>query len=82
MLRVTGGYIRPKHDKICFLAGAEIIVEDNGPGFDPDVKGDSGITLKNIRQRLEMMCNGSLTITPGDNGGTVVTITIPDSAAQ
>ncbi len=26
------------------------------------------------------MCGGSLAITPGDGGGTVVTVTIPDSA--
>ena len=61
---------------------AEIIVKDNGSGFDFDETKEPGIALKNIRQRLEMMCNGSLTITPGDNGGTVVTITIPDNAAQ
>ena len=28
------------------------------------------------------MCGGSLTIAPGDGGGTVVTVTIPDSGAQ
>jgi LytS/YehU family sensor histidine kinase len=71
-------FVRTRHTD----SGAEIIVEDSGPGFDPDEKGDSGITLKNIRQRLEMMCNGSLTITPAEKGGTVVTITIPDSATQ
>ena len=64
-------------------AGTEIIVEDNGPGFDA-AAGDSepGIALKNIRQRLEMMCGGSLAITSGAGGGTAVMMTIPDSAAQ
>ena len=38
--------------------------------------------LSNIRQRLELMCGGSLTITPNDGGGTVVTVAIPDSAAE
>ena len=28
------------------------------------------------------MCDGSLTITPNDGGGTVVTITIPNNAAE
>ena len=59
---------------------SEIIVSDNGPGFGPANNSEPGIALKNIRQRLEMMCGGSLTITPRDGGGTVVTVTIPDSA--
>ena len=63
-------------------SGAEIIVEDNGRGFDPSEDSAPGIALINIRQRLEMMCSGSLTIKPNQGGGTVVTITIPDSAAQ
>ena len=62
--------------------GSEIIVKDNGRGFDPDETKDPGIALNNIRQRLEMMCGGSLAITPGESGGTVVSIIIPDSAAK
>ena len=63
-------------------SGAEIIVEDNGRGFAPADDGEPHIALKNIRQRLEIMCGGSLAITPGEGGGTVVTVTIPDSTAQ
>ena len=63
-------------------SGSEITVLDNGRGFDPDDNSDPGIALKNIRQRLEMMCGGSLSITLNEGGGTVVTVTIPDSAAQ
>ena len=59
-------------------SGTEVIVTDSGPGFDPSGKARRHTTLENIRQRLEMMCGGHLTITPGDAGGTVVTITIPD----
>ena len=58
---------------------SEIIVEDSGRGFDPAGATEPGIALENIRQRLEMMCGGSLTICPREGGGTVVTITIPDS---
>jgi hypothetical protein len=62
-------------------SGVEIIVEDDGTGFKPD--GESGsaphAALANIRQRLEMMCGGSLTIRPRDGGGTAVTLFIPDS---
>ena len=63
-------------------AGAEIIVEDTGPGFDPSDKSKPHTTLENIRQRLEMMCGGSMTIDPREGGGTVVTITIPNSNEQ
>ena len=63
-------------------SGTEIIVKDNGRGFDPSGESKSHATLSNIRQRLEMMCGGSLAITPNDGGGTVVTVTIPDSAKE
>ena len=59
-----------------------IIVEDNGRGVDPSGASEPGIALENIRQRLEMMCGGSMTIRSREGGGTVVTITIPDSTAQ
>ena len=62
-------------------SGSEIVVADDGRGFDASETSESGIALKNIRQRLEIMCGGSLTITPNDGGGTVVTLTIPDGAA-
>lgn len=60
-------------------SGSEIVVEDSGPGFASDVPDDSEphIALTNIRQRLEMMCGGKMTILPRDGGGTIVTVTIP-----
>ena len=63
-------------------AGIEVIVEDNGPGFDPDDESKPHTTLANIRQRMEMMCGGSLAIRPRDGGGTVATVTIPDRQEQ
>ena len=59
-------------------SGSKIIVEDNGPGFAP-VDGDCEphIALANIRQRLEIMCGGKLTIRPREGGGTVVSVIIP-----
>jgi MFS family permease len=63
-------------------SGSEIVVADNGRGFERADDSDGGLALKNIRQRLEIMCGGSLTITPNDSGGTVVTVTIPGSAEQ
>ena len=58
--------------------GNEIVVEDSGQGFD--LKSDDNephIALKNIQQRLEMMCGGKLTISPRAGGGTIITVTIP-----
>lgn len=55
----------------------EIIVEDSGPGFDPSSENRPYAALTNIRQRLEMMCRGKLTISARKGGGTVVTVTIP-----
>ena len=59
----------------------EITVEDDGVGFDPAEPVDDSephIALNNIRERLKLMCNGKMTITPREGGGTSVTITIPD----
>ncbi len=57
--------------------GTEIIVEDNGIGFDPSGESEPHIALKNIRQRLEMMCGGTLELTSRGAGGTRVTIRVP-----
>ena len=58
-------------------AGSEIIVSDNGPGFEPADDDRPHIALANIRKRLEMMCGGSMTILPREGGGTVVKLTVP-----
>ena len=59
-------------------AGSEIIVEDNGPGFDLAGEGAMPLAaLANIQQRLEMMCGGKMTIMPRKGSGTVVKVTVP-----
>ena len=59
-------------------SGSEIVVEDTGPGFAPaDDEREPHIALENIRQRLEIMCGGKLTIRPHEGGGTVVAVIIP-----
>ena len=45
-----------------------IMVDDNEPH----------IALNNIRQRLDMMCNGKLDISRREGGGTLVKVTIPN----
>ena len=57
--------------------GSEVVVEDNGPGFDSAEIDKPHTTLANIRQRLETMCNGTLDITSREGGGTMVKVTIP-----
>jgi signal transduction histidine kinase len=63
-------------------AGGEIIVEDTGPGFAPADDHEPHIALANIRERLEMMCDGTLEITSRETGGTKVTIRIPLKDAE
>ena len=63
-------------------SGSEIIVEDNGSGFEAAEINESHTTLTNIRQRLELMCNGTLEITPREAGGTKVTSWVPDRRPQ
>ena len=58
-------------------SGTEIIVDDSGPGFDPSDESKPHTTLKNIQQRLEMMCRGKMRIMPRNEGGTTVIVTIP-----
>ena len=65
----------------CTDVGAEIVVEDTGPGFDPTDEEKPHTALKNIQQRLEMMCDGTMAIEPRSGGGTRVSLTIPDRDA-
>ena len=62
--------------------GAEIIVEDDGTGYDPTPDGGIHVGLGNVRERLTMMCGGSLDIAPRPSGGTVVTVFVPRSKKQ
>ena len=58
-------------------SGNEIIVENNGADFRPADDKEPHIALENIRQRLEVMCNGIMKIMPREGGGTVVKVIIP-----
>ncbi|MBR5364927.1 MAG: histidine kinase [Clostridia bacterium] len=57
---------------------AVITVEDDGPGIGPESE-DSGVHvgLSNVRERLELMCGGTLDTAPRPDGGTIVTVMIP-----
>lgn len=58
-------------------AGYEIAVEDNGPGFQPSDDKRPQVALANIRERLLLMCGGTLEIAERETGGTRVTVRIP-----
>ena len=57
--------------------GSVILVEDDGTGFELTHNSEPHVALSNIRQRLELMCGGTLTISLREGGGTVVRVTIP-----
>lgn len=61
---------------------SEIIVEDNGQGFDESEISRSREALYNIQERLKLMCGGTLTITSRKGMGTRVVIRIPDTASD
>lgn len=58
----------------------EIVIQDNGLGFDAaqiENDGSNHIGIRNVRERLEAICRGSLTIDSHIGTGTTVTIRIP-----
>ncbi len=56
---------------------SEITVEDTGPGFSPADDNEPHVALANIRERLALMCGGTMKIEQRETGGTRVTIRIP-----
>ena len=60
-----------------------IVIADNGAGFDPkalEAAGSSGghVGIQNVRERLETLCGGALTIDSAPGKGARVTLHIPD----
>ena len=75
---------KPEH--ICIRSrrtedGFEVSVTDDGPGLPAEAAGSGDgaghVGLQNVRERLELMCGGTLDISPRPEGGTIVTVTIP-----
>lgn len=61
---------------MCF----EVVVHDDGVGFDPSVAPDDGrehVGIRNVRQRLWAMCSAGLRVESEPGQGTTVTINIP-----
>ena len=56
----------------------KLIVENTGSEFSERENDDPHIALENLIERLNIMCNATLTIEPKEGGGTIVTVEIPD----
>lgn len=61
-----------------------VSVEDNGAGFDTSILVDerNHIGLRNIRCRVETMCDGTLTVESTPGVGTKVVISIPKGVGE
>ena len=58
----------------------EIVIKDNGKGFDPELVVDSKgghIGIKNVQGRIEKMCGGTMSIESRPGEGTTVVIRVP-----
>jgi len=63
----------------------EIIIADNGKGFDTENKAltaGNHIGIRNVRDRIEQMCGGSFIIESVPGEGTRVTIRIPAKESE
>ncbi|WP_353476176.1 sensor histidine kinase (plasmid) [Salipiger sp. H15] len=61
-------------------AGQMVIrVRDDGPGFDPALRGISGLGLSGLHERVESI-GGSFAVESGPQGGTQLTMTLPAEA--
>ena len=57
--------------------GVRLTVEDTGPGYAPSDEDAPHFALDNIRERLKVLCGGTLEIETREAGGTKVTIFVP-----
>ena len=58
----------------------EIVISDNGKGFDAAAAENADgthIGIRNVRERLASLCGGTLAIESAAGAGTTVTIRIP-----
>ena len=64
----------------CVGSENQIVIRDNGKGFDANVikqDGEAHIGIANVRSRLEQMCGGRLDIDSRLGEGTEITLHIP-----
>ncbi len=66
---------------VCESGCHRITVQDNGVGFDTkkqDSFAETHIGLRNVKDRIEQMCGGTMILRSGIGTGTCVTLIIPD----
>lgn len=81
--RVQGGTVTISTEKK--ETGYTVSVTDDGVGFDPSQTKEDGRThlgISNVRNRIETMCGGTLTVESSPNTGTRAVITIPRGAGH
>ena len=66
--------VRTRAEKDC----AVIIVEDNGPGIGSGATdSEVHVGFQNVKDRLQLMCGGSLEYSSAPGMGTIITVRIP-----
>lgn len=63
----------------------EIVISDNGIGFDVEAAEKAEgkhIGIKNVKERIEKLCGGTLVLESVPDVGTTVTIRIPETEAK
>ena len=76
--KLDGGTVRiaTREEEDAFV----VTVSDDGVGFDPDKDLSDGrehVGIRNVRERVQKMCGGSLSITSREGEGTTAVIRIP-----
>ena len=77
-LRKEKGLSQVQLIDICYILSA---LSMYGFALSDQIERDRQNQREIIRQRLELMCGGSLALRSRSGGGTAVTLTIPDGAA-
>ena len=59
--------------------GSKVIIEDDGVGSDNTLSdAHTHVGMQNVADRIQMLCGGALTFSARPEGGTSVTVFIPD----
>ena len=79
--------VRSRKDGLVTVSSARegsahrVTVEDNGVGFDTEIINTvdgSHIGIRNVKERVEQMCGGTMILRSEIGKGTSVTLLIPD----